>query len=216
MILCTCGQWLLLQASNTGKHFKRVPKTSEIKLIDFGSATFDSHYHCSVVSTRHYRAPEVILGKLQPCHSFKVLVLCFRISVNFISQLVGFWLLISVGWTLMRITCVSRVRVDIPLRYMERGLHTCRIVLGMWHICCIKSCKYPRTCHKSGLLSLVFQFIQAILDFAISCLFFILPFQHFMSIYFPYSFWLLWCYCRGMHYSRHMRIWSTWPWWSEC
>lgn len=74
MIFCTRGQWLLLQASNTGKHFKRVPKTSEIKLIDFGSATFDSHYHCSVVSTRHYRAPEVILGKYNHVIPFKVLV----------------------------------------------------------------------------------------------------------------------------------------------
>jgi len=39
----------------------RVPKCKDIKLIDFGSATFDSHYHTTVVSTRHYRAPEVIL-----------------------------------------------------------------------------------------------------------------------------------------------------------
>jgi len=47
-----------------GKQFKRVPKSSEMKLIDFGSATFHNQYHCSVVSTRHYRAPEVILGML--------------------------------------------------------------------------------------------------------------------------------------------------------
>lgn len=33
-----------------------------IKLIDFGSATFESHHHSAVISTRHYRAPEVILG----------------------------------------------------------------------------------------------------------------------------------------------------------
>ncbi|KAJ7523094.1 hypothetical protein O6H91_18G037200 [Diphasiastrum complanatum] len=48
--------------TSSGKEFKKVPKTCEIKLIDFGSATFDSRYHCSIVSTRHYRAPEVILG----------------------------------------------------------------------------------------------------------------------------------------------------------
>ena len=45
------------------KAFQRVPASSAIKLIDFGSATWEDHYHCSVVSTRHYRAPEVILGK---------------------------------------------------------------------------------------------------------------------------------------------------------
>eukprot|EP01018_Ginkgo_biloba_P011418 Gb_04190 [translate_table: standard] len=40
----------------------RLPKSSEIKLIDFGSTTFEDQDHSSVISTRHYRAPEVILG----------------------------------------------------------------------------------------------------------------------------------------------------------
>ncbi|CAO3597483.1 unnamed protein product [Absidia cylindrospora] len=35
---------------------------TDIRLIDFGSATFERDYHSSVVSTRHYRAPEIILG----------------------------------------------------------------------------------------------------------------------------------------------------------
>lgn len=35
---------------------------TEIRLIDFGSATFQDEYHSGVVSTRHYRAPEIILG----------------------------------------------------------------------------------------------------------------------------------------------------------
>ena len=39
-------------------------KNTEVRLIDFGSATFDWEHHSKVVSTRHYRAPEVILGKL--------------------------------------------------------------------------------------------------------------------------------------------------------
>ncbi|KAL8263234.1 hypothetical protein R6Q59_024583 [Mikania micrantha] len=42
--------------------FKNLPKTSAIKLIDFGSTTFEHQDHSYVVSTRHYRAPEVILG----------------------------------------------------------------------------------------------------------------------------------------------------------
>ncbi|KAJ5912299.1 hypothetical protein N7504_001182 [Penicillium tannophilum] len=41
---------------------RRVLLDSEIRLIDFGSATFDDEYHSSVVSTRHYRAPEIILN----------------------------------------------------------------------------------------------------------------------------------------------------------
>jgi dual-specificity kinase len=44
-----------------GGHNK-VPKCTEISVIDFGSATFESQHHTSIISTRHYRAPEVILG----------------------------------------------------------------------------------------------------------------------------------------------------------
>lgn len=33
-----------------------------IQIIDFGSAIFDDEYHSSIVSTRHYRAPEIVLG----------------------------------------------------------------------------------------------------------------------------------------------------------
>lgn len=61
---CGCLVVFLMVKIQNGKQFKRVPKSSEMKLIDFGSATFHNQYHCSVVSTRHYRAPEVILGML--------------------------------------------------------------------------------------------------------------------------------------------------------
>ncbi|MCO5599420.1 hypothetical protein L7F22_053523 [Adiantum nelumboides] len=40
----------------------RVPKSSDVKLIDFGSTARHRKHRTSVVSTRHYRAPEVILG----------------------------------------------------------------------------------------------------------------------------------------------------------
>ncbi|KAL7177572.1 hypothetical protein ACSBR2_030849 [Camellia fascicularis] len=41
---------------------QHLPKSSAIKLIDFGSTTFEHEDHTYVVSTRQYRAPEVILG----------------------------------------------------------------------------------------------------------------------------------------------------------
>jgi dual-specificity kinase len=41
---------------------RKVLESSDIRLIDFGSATFEDEYHSTVVSTRHYRAPEIILG----------------------------------------------------------------------------------------------------------------------------------------------------------
>ncbi|XP_051151452.1 serine/threonine-protein kinase AFC3-like isoform X1 [Andrographis paniculata] len=43
-------------------NYRCLPKSSAIKLIDFGSTTHDSQAHSSIVSTRHYRAPEIILG----------------------------------------------------------------------------------------------------------------------------------------------------------
>jgi len=39
-----------------------VPTDPGIKVIDFGSALFESQWHSHLVQTRHYRAPEVVLG----------------------------------------------------------------------------------------------------------------------------------------------------------
>ena len=33
-----------------------------LAVIDFGGATFEDQHHSSVINTRQYRAPEVILG----------------------------------------------------------------------------------------------------------------------------------------------------------
>lgn len=38
------------------------PVDDKIKLIDFGTATFDNAFHPRIITTRQYRAPEVILG----------------------------------------------------------------------------------------------------------------------------------------------------------
>ncbi|TIA90689.1 hypothetical protein E3P99_01439 [Wallemia hederae] len=53
---------------------RKVLDSTDIRLIDFGSATFESEYHSSVVSTRHYRAPEIILslGWSYPCDVFSL------------------------------------------------------------------------------------------------------------------------------------------------
>mmetsp|Transcript_12337 Transcript_12337/g.18952 ORF Transcript_12337/g.18952 Transcript_12337/m.18952 type:complete len:546 (-) Transcript_12337:106-1743(-) len=39
-----------------------IPESTKIKIIDFGGATYDDEKKSSVVNTRQYRAPEVILG----------------------------------------------------------------------------------------------------------------------------------------------------------
>ncbi|KAL8970985.1 MAG: hypothetical protein Q9183_001270 [Haloplaca sp. 2 TL-2023] len=53
---------------------RRVLLDTDIRLIDFGSATFNEEYHSSVVSTRHYRAPEIILnlGWSYPCDIWSI------------------------------------------------------------------------------------------------------------------------------------------------
>lgn len=61
-------------ATNRNARQRRVLLDSEIRLIDFGSATFNDEYHSSVVSTRHYRAPEIILnlGWSFPCDIWSI------------------------------------------------------------------------------------------------------------------------------------------------
>ncbi|KAM4544893.1 dual specificity protein kinase CLK1-like isoform 2-T2 [Odontesthes bonariensis] len=48
---------------------KGKPRGPDVKVVDFGTATFDHQHHESLVSTRHYRAPEIILdlGWNQAC-----------------------------------------------------------------------------------------------------------------------------------------------------
>lgn len=59
-------------------------KNPEIRLIDFGSATFNHEHHSSIVSTRHYRAPEVImeLGWSQPCDVWSIGCIVFECALG--------------------------------------------------------------------------------------------------------------------------------------
>uniref|UniRef100_A0AAG5CQE4 Protein kinase domain-containing protein n=1 Tax=Anopheles atroparvus TaxID=41427 RepID=A0AAG5CQE4_ANOAO len=63
-------------ASNSTRKSREVRHVncSDIRLIDFGNAIFDHEYHSTIVSTRHYRAPEVILelGWAQPCDVWSI------------------------------------------------------------------------------------------------------------------------------------------------
>ena len=52
---------MLTSLPQRNRHRKILDDTG-IQLIDFGSATFEGDYHATVVSTRHYRAPEIILS----------------------------------------------------------------------------------------------------------------------------------------------------------
>jgi serine/threonine protein kinase len=53
---------LLLNSREVSYKGYTVPECTRIKVIDFGGATYDNEKKSSVVNTRQYRAPEVILG----------------------------------------------------------------------------------------------------------------------------------------------------------
>lgn len=60
---------------NDGESFyRKILKDPKIYTIDFGSAIFEDEYHSSIISTRHYRAPEIILGVgwSYPCDMWSV------------------------------------------------------------------------------------------------------------------------------------------------
>ena len=40
----------------------RIPNSTRIRIIDFGSSIWEHQHHSSLIQTRHYRAPEVIVG----------------------------------------------------------------------------------------------------------------------------------------------------------
>ncbi|KAG5312233.1 DOA kinase, partial [Acromyrmex insinuator] len=70
--------------NNKKRRDMRRVKRTDIKLIDFGSATFDHEHHSTIVSTRHYRAPEVILelGWSQPCDVWSIGCILFELYLG--------------------------------------------------------------------------------------------------------------------------------------
>ncbi|KAG0345269.1 dual specificity protein kinase kns1 [Podila humilis] len=73
-ILLANGAFKLAPYNRAQHKSRRVLLNPEIRLIDFGSATFQEEHHSTVVSTRHYRAPEIILGMgwSYPCDIWSV------------------------------------------------------------------------------------------------------------------------------------------------
>lgn len=137
----------MTRSAKDGSYFKNLPKSSAIKLIDFGSTTFEHQDHSYVVSTRHYRAPEVILGNLWLRADFAFHILYF-LQFMFVIHL-----------------CFTSLRswMELPLRYVEYRLHTCGTLLCKWLIliffpsirCCSKIIKchfLSITCYSCKLL----------------------------------------------------------------
>ncbi|XP_023815393.1 dual specificity protein kinase CLK2 isoform X2 [Oryzias latipes] len=67
------------------KREERTVKNTSVRVVDFGSATFDHEHHSTIVSTRHYRAPEVILelGWSHPCDVWSIGCILFEYYLGF-------------------------------------------------------------------------------------------------------------------------------------
>lgn len=102
---------------------RRINDTT-VRLVDFGSATFDHEHHSAVISTRHYRAPEVILGKR--CW--------FKPGSN-----QDLSVLFSSVWSFGPLMLSCRVGLESPLWCVEYWLHPVWILWRLYtvpgHVC---------------------------------------------------------------------------------
>ncbi|PVU90218.1 hypothetical protein BB559_004722 [Furculomyces boomerangus] len=73
-ILFVSGDYTVENYWSKKKTKTRTIKSTKIKIIDFGSSVYDHDYHPTIVSTRHYRSPEVILdlGWSYPCDMWSI------------------------------------------------------------------------------------------------------------------------------------------------
>ncbi|CAF0731630.1 unnamed protein product [Brachionus calyciflorus] len=100
------------------KRDERVVKNTHIRVIDFGSATFDWEHHSTIVSTRHYRAPEVILelGWSQPCDVWSIGCILFELYLGFT--------LFQTHDNLEHLAMMERILGALPYRMAKRTRKT--------------------------------------------------------------------------------------------
>ncbi|KAM9310148.1 dual specificity protein kinase CLK2b [Pholidichthys leucotaenia] len=90
-------------------------KDTRVRLVDFGSATFDHEHHSVVISTRHYRAPEVILelGWSHPCDVWSMGCILFEYYEGFT--------LFQTHDSREHLAMMDRIQGPIPLRMIQRS-----------------------------------------------------------------------------------------------
>ncbi|KAI3360505.1 hypothetical protein L3Q82_002392 [Scortum barcoo] len=93
---------------------RRINDTT-VRLVDFGSATFDHEHHSVVISTRHYRAPEVILelGWSHPCDVWSIGCILFEYYEGFT--------LYQTHDSKEHLAMMERIQGPIPQRMIQRS-----------------------------------------------------------------------------------------------
>ncbi|CAB9530250.1 Probable dual specificity protein kinase madd-3 [Seminavis robusta] len=102
-----------------GDH-QKWPESTAIKIIDFGGATYDDEKKSSVVNTRQYRAPEVILscGWSMPSDLWSVGCI--------LAELYQGELLFATHDNIEHLALMERIIGPFPGRMLERASHFCR------------------------------------------------------------------------------------------
>jgi CDC-like kinase len=116
-ILFVSSDWYSEYCPLTKRTIRRMRDT-RVKLIDFGSATFDWEHHSSVVSTRHYRPPEVILelGWSHPCDIWSTGCIIFELYQGHT--------LFQTHDNLEHLAMMSRILGDLPAHIVRRSRST--------------------------------------------------------------------------------------------
>jgi len=93
----------------------KILKSPEIRLIDFGSTTFDHEHHSSIIQTRHYRAPEVImeLGWDQSCDVWSVGCIVFELAMGY--------MMFDTHSSQEHLAMMERILGQIPTKMIERS-----------------------------------------------------------------------------------------------
>ncbi|XP_053743898.1 dual specificity protein kinase CLK2b [Synchiropus splendidus] len=94
---------------------ERRVKDTTVRLVDFGSATFDHEHHSAVISTRHYRAPEVILdlGWSHACDVWSIGCMLFEYYQGFT--------LFQTHDNREHLAMMERILGPLPLRMIQRS-----------------------------------------------------------------------------------------------
>ncbi|XP_035016761.2 dual specificity protein kinase CLK4 isoform X2 [Hippoglossus stenolepis] len=120
-----------MEYNSVKRRDERTLKNPDVKIVDFGNATYEHEHHTSVVSTRHYRAPEVILD-LGWDHSCDV----WSLGCIFLEYYLGSTLF-QTHDSKEHLAMMERVLGPIPANLLQktkkrRFVHRCRLDWDMY------------------------------------------------------------------------------------
>ncbi|XP_069393706.1 dual specificity protein kinase CLK2b [Paralichthys olivaceus] len=113
-ILFVNSEFSLIYNAEKKCNERRINDTT-VRVVDFGSATFDHEHHSAIISTRHYRAPEVILdlGWSQPCDVWSIGCILFEYYEGFT--------LFQTHDNKEHLAMMERIQGPIPQRMIQRS-----------------------------------------------------------------------------------------------